>query len=125
MRELLNTLLRAAIWSEREKISAQDVRDALLPVAETRELGILNRPLGEGMNLPDLMATVARHYLARALDDSQGNKSKAAELIGLPSYQTLTNWLNRYGVTRDGAIFERAENPNSETIDRKTGLGAS
>jgi transcriptional regulator with PAS, ATPase and Fis domain len=41
---------------------------------------------------------VARHYLGRALDEAHGNKTKAAKLVGLPSYQTFTNWMNRYGV---------------------------
>ena len=36
-----------------------------------------------------------------ALDLSNGNKSKAAELLGLPSYQTLTNWMAKHGVEND------------------------
>jgi len=32
---------------------------------------------------------------------AQGNKSRAAELVGLPSYQTLTNWLRKYDVEED------------------------
>ena len=27
-----------------------------------------------------------------------GNKTAAAELLGLPSYQTLTNWMAKHGV---------------------------
>ena len=30
-----------------------------------------------------------------------GNKTAAAELLGLPSYQTLTNWMTKYGVEND------------------------
>lgn len=30
--------------------------------------------------------------------DAHGNKTKAAELVGLPSYQTLSNWLEKYEV---------------------------
>ena len=55
--------------------------------------------LREGLDLPGLLATVARHYLERALDEAAGNKTRAAKLVGLPSYQTLTNWMRRYGVT--------------------------
>ncbi|MBI5442236.1 MAG: hypothetical protein HY900_13625 [Deltaproteobacteria bacterium] len=46
----------------------------------------------------DLLSTVAQHYLERALAEAHGNKTRAAALVGLPSYQTLTNWLERYGV---------------------------
>jgi DNA-binding protein Fis len=33
------------------------------------------------------------------MDEARGNKTKAAELVGAPSYQTLTNWLDKYEVT--------------------------
>jgi hypothetical protein len=35
------------------------------------------------------------------MDEAQGNKSRAAELVGLPSYQALTNWLAKYDVKID------------------------
>lgn len=98
VRELLNTLYRAAIWSDGAAISAEDVRDALLPVAAGVRQDVLGRALGPGFNLPDLLKEVARTYLGRALDEARGNKTKAAQLVGLPSYQTLTNWLAKYGV---------------------------
>ena len=100
MRELLLTLKRAAIWSEGETITTEDVREALLAVPTAQRTDVLGRPLGEDLNLPDLLAEVARHYLERALDEAGGNKTKAAGLVGLPSYQTLTNWLQRYEVKR-------------------------
>ncbi len=98
VRELLNTLRRAAIWSDGATISAEDVQDALLPVATKEDTAILNRPLGTGLSLPELMATVARHYLTRAMEESHGNKTKAAGSIGLPNYQTLTNWLRKHNL---------------------------
>ena len=30
-----------------------------------------------------------------------GNKPAAADMLGLPSYQTLTNWMIKYGVKND------------------------
>jgi DNA-binding NtrC family response regulator len=98
VRELLNTLRRAAIWSDGAVISSEDVREALLPAALPTRQDVLGRPLGSGFNLADLLKEVARHYLARAMDEAHGNKTKAAELVGLPSYQTLTNWLGKYEV---------------------------
>lgn len=98
VRELLNTLRRAAIWSEGPTISAEDAREALLPTVPRGSRDLLSRPLGEGLNLPELLKEVARHYLARAMDEARGNKTQAAELVGLPSYQTLTNWLVKYEV---------------------------
>ncbi|ATB26895.1 sigma-54 interaction domain-containing protein [Melittangium boletus] len=100
VRELLNTLRRAAIWSDGAAISSEDVREALLPVAATTRPEVLGRPLGSGFNLSELLKEVVRHYLGRAMDEAHGNKTKAAELVGLPSYQTLSNWLVKYEVQR-------------------------
>lgn len=99
VRELYNTLLRAAIWCPGERLEARDIQEALLSPLETAAEEILNQPLGEGFSLPDLLARVARHYLEKALEEAQGNKTRAAQLLGLASYQTLNNWLNRYGIT--------------------------
>ncbi len=102
VRELLNTLHRLALWSEGEIVTAEDVRDALLTSKQSDER-LLNRTLGEGLSLPDLLAELARHYLLRAMAEAGGNKTRAAELVGLASYQTLSNWLEKYGVALDGS----------------------
>jgi len=101
VRELHNTLQRAAVWSTGPTIDARDIKEAILPLAPEREAGVLDKPLGNGLSLENLMSSVARHYLQRAMEKAGGNKTKAAELVGLPSYQTLTNWLKRYGIARD------------------------
>ncbi|MCA9631031.1 MAG: sigma 54-interacting transcriptional regulator [Myxococcales bacterium] len=98
VRELLNTLRRAAIWSDGATITAEDAREALLPATTAAQSHVLDRPLGGGFNLPELLREVARSYLTRAMDEAHGNKTKAAELVGLSSYQTLTNWLAKYEV---------------------------
>jgi transcriptional regulator with PAS, ATPase and Fis domain len=98
VRELLNTIRRAAIWSAGPSIRVEDMRDAILPATSRLSTEILNRPLGEGLKLPEILTMVARHYLNRAVEEARGNKTKAAELVGLPSYQTFTNWLKRYRI---------------------------
>jgi hypothetical protein len=65
---------------------------------------ILGHPVGTGLDLKALQNDVARHHLVRTLREAGVNKSKAAELVGLPNYLTLTNWLPRYGVD-DGTTF--------------------
>ena len=37
-------------------------------------------------------------HIIRVLESVGGNKTRAAKLVGLPNYQTLTNWLEKYGV---------------------------
>ena len=96
VRELHNALLRASIWVPGEEIRAEDVAEALSLTSCSADNTILGGALGDGFSLPDLMADVARHYLERAMAQSHGNKTEAAKLLGLGSYQTLTNWLIKY-----------------------------
>jgi transcriptional regulator with PAS, ATPase and Fis domain len=100
IRELSNTLCRAAIWSPDQIVTTDQMRNALFPVK--REVPghdtILNRSLGGELDLPELIAEVARHYLSRAYQEADGNKSAACRLVGLPNYQTFTNWMKKYGI---------------------------
>lgn len=98
VRELQNTLQRASLWAEGESIGPEVIKRALLavPAGARRNDAILDRDIEVGVKLEDLMAQVARHYLQRALEQSKGNKTQAARLLGFKSYQTLSNWLTRY-----------------------------
>lgn len=117
IRELQSVLVKTAVYSNDLEINANDVNEALSnpileskrevekqyqkPIFETQALTlqplkeqILNRPLGDNLKIKDVMSEVATHYLNRALEQTHGNKTKAAKLIGLGSYQSLTNWMN-------------------------------
>jgi transcriptional regulator with PAS, ATPase and Fis domain len=98
VRELEATLLRAFIWSKGPVIEESEAREALVGVLAGPSQEVLGRPLGDGFKLMDLLGDVARHYLARAITEAQGNKTKAASLIGFSNYQTLKNWLEKYEV---------------------------
>ena len=100
VRELRNTLSRAVIWSTRTVLERDDIRQAVLPSIEQATDSLLGRPLGEGLDLRALTDELQRHYVERALKEAGGNKSKAAALVGLPSYQTLTNWIERLGINQ-------------------------
>lgn len=98
VRALRNTLLHAAIIATKPQISEDNVRTALAPTLRQAQDHILHHPLNQQFSLPELFAEVARHYLKRALQETNGNKSEseAAQLVGLPRYQMLTNWLTKY-----------------------------
>jgi len=100
VREVYNTLSRASILIAGETIETDDIREALFPVSGSQkdQEKILNRSLGHGFSLPDVMAEVAGHYMKRAVEESKGNKSKMVTLLGLSNYQTVSNWLKKYGV---------------------------
>ena len=98
VRELKNTLLRAAVWTAGETITELDMREALFDNPHPKSDNILDQPFGDGIDLPLILQKVAKHYLERALQQSHGNKTRAATLVGLSSYQTLDNWLKKYGI---------------------------
>ena len=102
IRELLNTLQRAAVWSDDETIGQESIREAILesPKTQANRDDILNRPLDSTIPLEELIASVARHYLQRALEQTKGNKTQAATLLGFRNYQTITNWMEKYDVER-------------------------
>jgi DNA-binding NtrC family response regulator len=95
VRELNNTITRAALWSSADVIDRETARQSLLFTPDD-DAAILERPIGNGFSLRDLLGTVASHYLERAMRDAGGVKAKAAKLLGFEQYQTLTNWLNKY-----------------------------
>lgn len=98
VRELLNTLRRATVWTTGDTIQADDIREALFPVALQQSEHVLNRSITADFNIQEVIGDVARHYLQRGMDKCGGNKSKTAKTLGLPNYQTLTNWLKKYGL---------------------------
>jgi DNA-binding NtrC family response regulator len=98
IRELLNTLQAAIVFSPLSTIEKRDVVEHihLFPKEETRD--ILGRPLKEIKSLQGIIDEVAQHYISKALKETGGHKAKTAKLLGLPSHQTLTNWMARCGL---------------------------
>lgn len=102
IRELHNVLVRASIWADGDEVAMEDVSQALAVTRGAVHDTTLGKPLVPGFSLPDLMADVACHYLDRALEESQGNKTEVARMLGLGSYQTVTNWLEKYHTNKHG-----------------------
>ena len=48
--------------------------------------------------LQEEIAQLARRRIRAALLLCDGNKTQAAEILGLSRYQTLTNWMGRYDI---------------------------
>ena len=100
VREMLNTLRRAAVWTPGPVIDADDARDALLlrPARAATEDPILAQDVRRGIDLNGIIDQVARHYLTQAMQISGNNKARASKLLGFGNATTLTNWLKRHGV---------------------------
>lgn len=98
IRELYSTLLRASLWSQGSTITEADMEAALFK-APGRTDGILDRELDDNFDIQCVIDNVVRHYIARALERTGGNRTKAAGLLGLSNYQTLNNWMRKHGVS--------------------------
>ena len=97
IRELQNTLRRAMVWTDGEILKKQDLEEAFLPTYDKRGGDILNRPLGGGFSINELISEVIRHYFQRAEEEST-TKTEAAERLGLSNRQTFNNWKEKYKV---------------------------
>lgn len=100
IRELQNALMRAIVWAEGSSVTAEEMKAAIIegPAAARMKVDFLNMPIEKGIDLQELIARVAKTYIPRALEAERGNKTKAAALLGLSSYQTLSNWMEKYDI---------------------------
>lgn len=100
VREMLNTLRRAAVWTPVPVIDAEEARDALLPNPEGSDVHdpVLSHDVRQGIDLNGIIDRVARHDLEQAMQIAGGNKTRAAKLLGFGNPTTLTNWLRKNGV---------------------------
>lgn len=87
VRELLNTLQRAAVWNEGETIEEAVMAEAILDLgaAKRQHDGIFHRPVEEGVDLPDMLDEVARHYLTRALAAALATRRKPRKCWACPT----------------------------------------
>ncbi len=97
VRQLNNTLVEAAIMSEADVIEVGDIKSAIADVPGKRT-GHFDYELGDGFCLQTLLEDIQKRYLERAMEAALGVKTKAAELLGMSSYQTLDAQLKRLGV---------------------------
>jgi len=97
VRELQSTLLRAALWCSGDLIAAQDIEQALFKLPDAKA-DVLAKDIAQGIDLQQVIAEVAGHYLRKALALTGNNKTRAASLLGLKSQQTLSNWMDKYGI---------------------------
>ncbi len=98
IRELSNVLLQAALMSAGPILSPQDVAAAIadLPGRPTEE--VLNCPLGGDFAIDAKLEEIQAHFIRRAMTEAGGKVTKAARLLGMKHYQTLSAQLERLGI---------------------------
>tara|TARA_Y100000296_G_C5177398_1_gene260918 strand:- start:1833 stop:3326 length:1494 start_codon:yes stop_codon:yes gene_type:complete len=96
VRELDATLLRASIWCPSKTMQRTDIESALITQSSKRE-DFKSLDVAKGIDISDVVADVCMFYINKALNVTGGNKKRASELLGLKNYQTLNNWIEKYG----------------------------
>lgn len=97
IRELHGTLLRASLWTDSDIINESDIKEAMIAQPKRTQENQLPE-VGEGIDIQAVLDEIKRKYINQALKQVAGNKKKATKLLGLPNYQTLTNWMDKLGM---------------------------
>jgi DNA-binding NtrC family response regulator len=104
VRELKNTIERAAIMAEGEELRAQDLPDEITPGLE-KEMPATATDAEAGLSVPftadfrEDRREFERRYISRCLEHTQGNVTKAAEILGMHR-QSLQHKLRQLGLGR-------------------------
>jgi len=99
VRELRNVLIQSAVMCVDKTINDRDIAAALSQLPNIRQQsGESDKPLGDGFNIDRHLDEIRKRYLLRAMQQANGVKNKAVELLGLNSHQTLTGQLDRLGI---------------------------
>ena len=91
VRELENEVKKLVALSDGKKVDAAQLSSTLRQVAEEETLA------GEGGSLKDVVEGIEKRKIVEAIERTKGNKSRAAELLGL-SRLGLRKKMERYGL---------------------------
>jgi len=106
VRELKNTIERAAIMAEGDELRSQDLPDEIVTVPGPGKIATDNADSSDGgLNVPftaefrEDRREFERRYISRCLEHTQGNVTKAAEILGMHR-QSLQHKLRQLGLGR-------------------------
>ena len=106
VRELKNTIERAAIMAEGEELRSQDLPDEIVTVPGLGSISTDKADSAEGgLSVPftaefrEDRREFERRYISRCLEHTQGNVTKAAEILGMHR-QSLQHKLRQLGLGR-------------------------
>jgi DNA-binding NtrC family response regulator len=92
VRELNNVLVQAAVMTFGREIGRRDIDATIAELPNTKTQGLFSRERGETFNLKRRLDEIEDCFIADALEDSGGNQSRAAKLLGI-SQQALSKKL--------------------------------
>ena len=101
VRELRNAIVQACVMAASDELAPEDIAAAIAEVPGQVGPSLHDMPLGGGFSLDNYLGDIQRRFLTRAMDEAGGVKKKAAELLGLENYQTLSNRLKALELQSD------------------------
>ncbi len=121
VRELKNTIERAAIMAEGEELRSQDLPDEI-KVGIEKEIPVSSDGAEGGLAVPftadfrEDRREFERRYISRCLEHTQGNVTRAAEILGMHR-QSLQHKLRQLGLGRRYVSVANDPQDNSVTVD--------
>lgn len=99
IRELKNVVERTIQLADTDIITDADIPEDIFPKAShaPSENSALCPPLGDGMELEAVLARIETTYLLDALKATGGNKTRAAEMLGL-TFRSFRHKLHKFGI---------------------------
>jgi len=107
VRELENVMERAVALASTDMLTPQHLQECLQRPVSTREVLSAEIP-AEGVDIENLIDSLEKDLLLKALQRSKGVKKEAARLLGL-NFRSFRYRLEKYGINRDGPINEPDE----------------
>lgn len=99
VRELQNVLTQTVVMADGTEISRSDMEAAVNAAGPAIPSVILDGPIADNFDLGGHIEKIQRAYLAQAMKQSKGIKTRAAALLGMKNYQTLDAQLKRLGIS--------------------------
>ncbi len=98
VRELSNALLQAAVMAEGTTLGPHDIAAAIADLPGKKGGDVLDCPLGDDFSIDAKLEEIHAHFIRRAMSEAGGKVTKAAKLLGMKHYQTLSAQLDRMGI---------------------------
>jgi transcriptional regulator with PAS, ATPase and Fis domain len=99
VRELYNVILQAAVMTDKKNITACDISSSMIETpGKARADDLADLELDEGFNLEKHLKSIREQYLSKAIKQAGGVKTKAAQLLGFNSYQTMNAQMKKLGI---------------------------
>lgn len=98
VRELSNALLQSAVMAQGRVLEPHDIAAAIADLPGKKSSDVLDCPLGGDFSIDSKLDEIRAHFIRRAMIEANGKVTKAATLLGMKHYQTLSAQLERFGI---------------------------